>query len=167
MKKAWLSLVLVLVLFLSMGMAVLASIDIYDINYNFDAGETEDALVVKWTGRLPFKIKANEFYSTKVKGQWETVTQVEERIQDKFLDLLVEDVKLSTVEADDPWRQYIFDPGQELVIINNQEYVRCWKAYFKIHIYSLDDLETPQSELRFITRFQNVFAGQIPDNWWQ
>jgi hypothetical protein len=167
MKKALLASVVALIMLISMTMPVLASIDIQGVDYNFDASETGNALVVRWTGRPAFEIKANEFYSAKVKGQWETVVEVEERIQGKFLDLLVEDIKLSTVEADDQWHQYIFDPGQELVIINNQEYVRCWKAYFKIHIYSLDDLETPQSELRFITRFQNVFAGQIPDNWWQ
>lgn len=144
---------------------VFASIDIQGIYYNFHAAETEWALKVQWTGRPAFEIKANEFYLAKK----ETATaEVEARIQEKFNDLLVEDEKLKDIDPEDPVRQDppVLSPSQEIVIINNQEYLRSHKAFFKIHIYSLDNLETPESELRFVTQFKNPHAGPIPDEWW-
>jgi len=147
---------------------ILASLDIQGIDYNFGAAETEWALRVRWTGRPAFEIKANEFYLQGPPLKETTIAEVEVRIQDRFNDLLVEDEKLKDIDPEDPVRQDppVLAPYQEIVIINNQEYLRQHKAFFKIHIYSLDNLETPESELRFITRFQNPFAGLIPDNWW-
>ena len=139
-----------------------ASISIQYISYDWDAAENEPALTVGWTGKPPFEIKANEFYLDKKET---SSLDVELRIQEKFNDLLVEDVKLSTFDADDECRQDppILGPDEEIVIINNSEYLRSHKAYFAIHIYSLDDLETPESELNFLTIFSKY---PIPENWW-
>lgn len=168
MKRICLSITLAFVLLASLALPVLASIDIQGIDYNFDAAETEWALRVRWTGRAPFEVKANEFYLQGPPLKETTVAEVEARIQEKFLDLLVEDTKLSTIDPEDGARQDppVLSVGEEIVVVRNSDYLRTWKCYFKIHIYSLDDLETPESELRFVTRFQNVAAGQIPDNWW-
>lgn len=167
-KRIVLALTLVMVLVITLATPALASLSITGIYYNFDAAENENALTVNWVGRPAFEIKANEFYSQKVQGQWETPADVEERIQEKFLDLLVEDIPINQVDPEDECMQDppILNPGEEWVVVQNKDVMRLWKAYFKIHIYSLDDLETPESELRFLTRFQNVYAGQIPDNWW-
>lgn len=167
MRRLCLSIILAVILLCSFTLpAFAASISIQGIYYNFNAAENEWALKVQWTGKPAFEIKANEFYLQKVKGQLETITQVEERIQDKFNDLLVVDTKLTTIDADDPVRQdppILVWPDTEIVIINNSEYLRTHKAFFRIHIYSLDDLETPDSELRFVTRFSKY---PIEDEWW-
>lgn len=165
MKRLIVGIIISVLLLVCVAIPVLASIDIQGIYYNFHAAETEWALKVQWTGRPAFEIKANEFYLAKKEA---SAADVEARIQEKFNDLLVEDEKLKGIDPEDPVREDppVLSPSQEIVIINNQEYLRSHKAFFKIHIYSLDDLETPESELRFVTIFQNPFAGPIPDNWW-
>ena len=159
-------LIIFVAILLWLSSPVSASIDIRGIDYNYGAAENEWALRVRWTGRPAFEIKANEFY---LEGKETITADVEARIQEKFNDLLVDDEKLKDIDPEDPARQDppVLSPQQEIVIIHNQEYLRSHKAFFRIHIYSLDDLDTPESELRFTTRFQNPFAGPIPDNWWQ
>lgn len=143
-----------------------SAVSIQYVYYDFDAAENQNALVVQWTGKPAFEIKANEFYLDKKET---TTADVEARIQLKFNDLLVEDVKLTTYDADDECRQDppILGPGEDIVIIRNSEYLRIHKAFFAIRVFELDDLETPESELKFLTRFQRPDAGPIPDGWWQ
>lgn len=166
MKKIFTGVIVGVLALMLLTLPVLASIDIQGVDYNFNAAENEWALRVRWTGRPAFEIKANEFYLER--GET-TITDVEDRIQEKFNDLLVEDEKLKDIDSEDLVHQDppVLSPSQEIVIIRNQEYLRSHKAFFRIHIYSLDNLDTPESELRFTTRFQNPFAGPIPDDWWQ
>jgi len=166
MKRLFMPVVLLIALLATVFAIPVSAVSIQYVYYNFNAAENENALVVQWTGRPAFEVKANEFYLDKKET---TTLDVEARIQEKFNDLLVEDERLSSFDVDADVRQDppILGPNEEIVIINNSEYVRSHKAFFRIHIYLLDNLDTPESELRFLTRFQNPYAGPIPDNWWE
>lgn len=164
MKRTILAVALLALLAAVFAVPVSASISIQGIYYDWDAAENESALTVVWTGRPAFEVKANEFQLDKKET---TTAEVEARIQEKFNDLLVTDTKLSTMDAEDPTRQdppILVWPYEEIVVIHNSDYLRTHKAFFAIHIYSLDDLETPESELNFLTRFSKY---PIPDNWWE
>lgn len=151
-KKLWISLCLALVMLFSAVSPVSAALNITGVEYNFDAAENENALTIKWIGRPWAEVKANEFYPQKIQGQWETIADVEDRIREKIFDLLREDIPWNQLDPEEePALSGQLSMGEE--IIGDNEYLRIWKGYFNIHIYSLDDLETPESELKFFTLF--------------
>lgn len=151
---------------------------IIGVHFNKDAVGNEWALWVDWGDNKPDTIvNANEFQSQKIKGKWETVADIENRIQDRFNDFLVEDVLWNQLDQEEePYLSGQFSKGEELYVDpqTQTDYCRYRKMWFAIHIYSLDDLETPESELNFTTRFYNawVFPGNThweqvyPDGWW-
>lgn len=170
MKRLLVSLILSLVI---LGVWVLPAYAIVPqgVDYNFNAAENEWALRVRWTGHPNTEVKAGEFYLAKKET---TKKEVEARILTEIHDAIVEDILWNQLDPEEePRLSGVLSPGEE-IIYDPQQKLRVWKAFFGLHIYSLDDLETPESELRFVTRFiprQNVLGGTpyeeiFPDGWW-
>lgn len=147
---------------------------IIGVHYDFDAPENEWALWVDWGDNKPDTIvNANEFQLGKKET---TVAEVEARIQDKFNTFLVEDVLWNQLDPEEEAYQGILSPGEEIYVnpSTGKQYLRVRKMWFAIHIYSLDNLETPESELSFTTKFitRTAYPGGIPwetvfpDGWW-
>ena len=174
-KKIVIILGLVCILVGVLALPVFAALSIYGIEYNYDAAENEDALIVKWYEREWGIVKAGEFQLQGPPLKETTIAEVEARISEKFYDLLREDIKWNQLDPEEePYLSDVLSPGEEIVYVGPQKYLRVWKGYFAIHIYSLDDLETPVSELRFVTCFvkRSIYPGGtsqeeiFPDGWW-
>jgi hypothetical protein len=127
-----------------------------DITYNFNAADNEAALSFKLVGGLgktQIVIKGNEF---KLQKKETTVQEVETRIQATLLDdYFIELTNLNTIDKDDPIRQDppVLTENEAIVTIGNVQYHAFYKCFFKLHIYSIDNLDTLGSELRFVTCF--------------
>jgi len=143
------------------------------IYYDFSAAGNEPALRIVWTGHPDTIVTGDEFRLQT--PQESTLAEVEARIQAQVDDLLLEDVKWNQLDQEEePYLSGVLSPGEEIVYVGPQQYLRTWKAWFAIHIYSLDNLSTPESELRFVTRIykRSVFPGGTswadiyPGGWW-
>ena len=141
---------------------VTASLDIKGIEIDYDAADNEPALLVERTGKPPVRVNGGEFI---LKGNIKTIADLEEWIQEVVDDFIVTKTPLSQFPADDPLRGDPPEFGEGDSIVGNQVYQQ--GQYFAIHIFAIDDPETPESELYFWTRFQSAGAGAIPSNWWQ
>ena len=170
MKKVIASLILATVLLVSNAIPVFAIIP-QGVDYNFGATENEWALRIRWTGHPTTEIKGGEFWLGKKET---TIAEVEQRIHEKVFGLIKEDILWNQLDAEEePALSGILSPGEEIVYVPQQK-LRVWKCWFAIHIYSLDDLETPESELSFITCIvpRRIYPGGtsweeiFPDGWW-
>lgn len=170
MKKYLLVVPIVLLSFILVVTPALAIVP-QGVYYDFGAGENENALVIKWTGHPDTVVKGGEFWLAKKET---TIADVEARITEKVHDLLKEDILWNKLDPEEePAYSGILSPGEE-IFYDPQQKLRVWKSWFAIHIYSLDDLETPDSELRFVTRItkRSVYPGGttwdeiFPDGWW-
>lgn len=170
MKKLFVSLILSLVMLVMFVQPTYAIVP-QGVDYNFNAAENDWALRVRWTGHPNTEVNGGEFWLDKKET---TKEEVEARLLTQIHDAIVEDILWNQLDPEEePALSGVLSPGEE-IIYTPQQKLRVWKAYFGLHIYSLDDLETPESELRFVTRFiprQNVAGGApyeevFPDGWW-
>ena len=82
--------------------------------------------------------------------------------------LLFEDwIPLQQISPLDPTRQdppILQEPYERIDTAGGKQYLVTTTTWFAIHFYSLDDPLTPESELRFITRFS---TQPIIGEWWR
>lgn len=167
MKKV-LGIVLAITLFLSFTLPVNAgSLSYSGVDVNFDAGDNDDALVVRWSTRPWSILKGEDF---KLGKKETTLEEVEQRCTLKFFDLIKEDVKMIQVDPEDEVHQGILSPNEEIVYLAPQEYLRTWQCYFALRINSLDNPETPENELNFTPMLGTCqafdgYADFLPDEW--
>lgn len=139
-------------------------------NHNSYPAETEWMLRVVWTGHPTTEIKFGEFWTQKKES---TTTEVEARIVEQINDGMYEDILWNQLDPEEEAYQGILSPGEEIVYVP-QKKLRVWKGYFGLHIYVLDNPETPISELSFTTRFiprrcvpgGTSYEEVFYDGWW-
>lgn len=159
MKKLWRLLPFLLLFTLLIPTVAEASVDIVGIYYNFNAAGNEDALRIDYGGTKPtMHVRGDEFV---ILPQEDTVADVEARITERVMEPMIQSTPLSQLDGDYPQP---LPPNAEIIKKNYVSYT----CYFAIHIYSLTPVTVNgvTYQRMFITRFQNGFAGKIPDNWW-
>lgn len=163
------TILMVLVLTILLATPILAGsrIRIYAIEYNFDAAPSEDAITVYDRSGKNLHVVAGEFEPLRHGQDYETMAEVEARIQDRVQEVY-SDYEWITADPEEPdWRFFqdppILLPYEEIVEVKNDRvHLKTTLTYFGLHIYSLDDPETPESELNFLTIFSRY---PIPPNW--